>query len=82
MSLHLRHPMFTSYESRRSRAYDDQRATFAPRVRSFHSTNPSKMPSSKGEPTDPELREQVKEEVKGEQKGTLTIHHQLTLPEF
>ncbi|KAK5120578.1 hypothetical protein LTR85_006234 [Meristemomyces frigidus] len=27
------------------------------------------MPSSKGEPTDPELREKVKEEVKGEQKG-------------
>ncbi|KAK5115977.1 hypothetical protein LTR62_000433 [Meristemomyces frigidus] len=28
------------------------------------------MPSSKGEPTDPELREQVKEEVKAEEKGT------------
>ncbi|KAK1056115.1 hypothetical protein LTR74_015147 [Friedmanniomyces endolithicus] len=27
------------------------------------------MPSSKGEPTDPELREKVKEEVKGESKG-------------
>lgn len=27
------------------------------------------MPSSKGEPTDPELREQVKEEVKAEEKG-------------
>ena len=29
------------------------------------------MPSSKGEPTDPELREKVKEEVKGEEKGKL-----------
>jgi hypothetical protein len=28
-----------------------------------------KMPSSKGNPTDPELREQVKEEVKAEEKG-------------
>jgi len=27
------------------------------------------MPSSKGKPTDPELREQVKEEVKQESKG-------------
>ncbi len=30
-----------------------------------------KMPSSKGNPTDPELREQVKEEVKAEEKGKL-----------
>jgi hypothetical protein len=29
----------------------------------------TKMPSSKGNPTDPELREQVKEEVKAEGKG-------------
>jgi hypothetical protein len=28
-----------------------------------------KMPSSKGKPTDPELREEVKEEVKGMEKG-------------
>ena len=28
-----------------------------------------KMPSSKGEPTDPKLREKVKEEVKNEEKG-------------
>jgi hypothetical protein len=27
------------------------------------------MPSSKGNPTDPELREEVKEEVKAEEKG-------------
>jgi len=27
------------------------------------------MPSSKGEPTDPELREEVKNEVKAEEKG-------------
>ncbi|KAK5134445.1 hypothetical protein LTR08_006492 [Meristemomyces frigidus] len=27
------------------------------------------MPSSKGEPTDPELREKIKEEVKSEEKG-------------
>ncbi|KAK6443481.1 hypothetical protein LTR95_000308 [Oleoguttula sp. CCFEE 5521] len=30
------------------------------------------MPSSKGEPTDPELREKIKEEVKAEEKGTLS----------
>lgn len=30
-----------------------------------------RMPSSKGEPTDPELREQVKEEVKAEEKGEI-----------
>jgi len=29
------------------------------------------MPSSKGNPTDPELRERVKEEVKNEEKGLL-----------
>jgi hypothetical protein len=29
------------------------------------------MPSSKGEPTDPELREKIKEEVKNEEKGKL-----------
>lgn len=29
------------------------------------------MTSSKGEPTDPELREKIKEEVKAEEKGTL-----------
>ena len=35
------------------------------------------MPSSKGNPTDPELREQVKEEVKAEEKGMadLIISH-------
>jgi hypothetical protein len=27
------------------------------------------MPSSKGNPTDPELRKEVKEEVKAEEKG-------------
>jgi hypothetical protein len=31
--------------------------------------SPEKMPSSKGIPTDPELREKVKEEVKAEEKG-------------
>ncbi|RMY50719.1 hypothetical protein D0865_06744 [Hortaea werneckii] len=30
------------------------------------------MPSTKGEPTDPELREKIKEEVKNEEKGKLT----------
>jgi hypothetical protein len=29
------------------------------------------MPSSKGKPTDPELREKIKEEVKNEEKGAL-----------
>ena len=28
------------------------------------------MPSSKGEPTNPELREKIKEQVKNEEKGT------------
>lgn len=33
------------------------------------------MPSSKGEPTDPELREKIKEEVKAEEKGeTVALH--------
>lgn len=31
------------------------------------------MPSSKGEPTDPELRERIKEEVKAEEKGTVPL---------
>jgi hypothetical protein len=31
------------------------------------------MPSSKGTPTDPELREKIKEEVKAEEKG-MTAH--------
>jgi hypothetical protein len=31
------------------------------------------MPSSKGELTDPELREKIKEEVKSEEKGTLYL---------
>ncbi|KAI6838557.1 hypothetical protein KC340_g3648 [Hortaea werneckii] len=31
------------------------------------------MPSTKGEPTDPELREKIEEEVKNEEKGKL--HH-------
>lgn len=32
------------------------------------------MPSSKGEPTDPELREKIKEEVKNEEKGVSTLN--------
>jgi len=35
----------------------------------FTSARPTSMPSSKGEPTDPELREEIKEEVKEEEKG-------------
>jgi len=31
------------------------------------------MPSSKGTPTDPDLREQVKEEVKAEEKGAFRM---------
>lgn len=31
--------------------------------------NQENMPSSKGNPTDPELREKIKEEVKNEEKG-------------
>lgn len=32
---------------------------------------PNTMPSSKGEPTDPQMREEIKEEVKNEEKGEL-----------
>lgn len=32
------------------------------------------MPSSKGNPTDPELREKIKEEVKNEEKGSLQVN--------
>lgn len=31
------------------------------------------MPSSKGKPTDPELREKIKEEVQAEEKGLFGI---------
>lgn len=31
------------------------------------------MGSSKGEPTDPDLRERIKEEVKNEEKGTIVL---------
>lgn len=37
----------------------------------YYSTTTLKMPSSKGEPTDPELREKIKEEVKAEEKGKI-----------
>lgn len=42
----------------------------------YHTSSykPNKMPSSKGEPTDPELREKVKEEVKAEEKGKVSIY--------
>ena len=36
-------------------------------------SNDNNMPSSKGKPTDPQLREEVKEEVKKESKGTTRI---------
>jgi hypothetical protein len=58
-----------SHSSRRYRAYDEQRATLKPK-QSVSSQDSSSMPSSKGEPTDPELREKIKEEVKAEEKGT------------
>ncbi|KAK0305333.1 hypothetical protein LTR01_006857 [Friedmanniomyces endolithicus] len=67
-------PSRMTLESKRSRAFDDQRASFVPRRRvpvipaASHTRT---MPSSKGEPTDPELREKVKEEVKGESKGNI-----------
>ena len=52
--------------SKRTREYDDkQRAIFKPKS----TVNLRAMPSSKGEPTDPELREKIKEEVKNEEKG-------------
>jgi len=35
------------------------------------------MPSSKGEPTDPKLREEIKEEVKDEEKGTVVFTQHL-----
>lgn len=37
------------------------------------------MPSSKGEPTDPELREKIKEEVKAEEKGKLPAIQRSTI---
>jgi len=37
--------------------------------RNFTNATTSRMPSSKGTPTDPELREEVKEEVKAMEKG-------------
>jgi hypothetical protein len=40
------------------------------------------MPSSKGEPTDPELREKIKEEVKNEEKGVLHRDASWYLTEF
>lgn len=64
--------------TRRQKEYDSQRATQSPRARDTKGyserdwrariSNES-MPSSKGEPTDPELRERIKEEVKNEEKG-------------
>ena len=56
--------------SSREKEYDSQRATFN---RTKSSSSDIKMPSSKGEPTDPELREKIKEEVKNEEKGTLGL---------
>lgn len=53
-------------------AYDLQRATFKPR-RNFANASINSMPSSKGEPTDPELREKIKEEVKNEEKGMFSV---------
>ena len=38
--------------------------------RLLSSTLPATMPSSKGEPTDPQMREEIKEEVKQEEKGS------------
>ena len=52
--------------SQRDREYNSQRAIFKPKS----IPNLKKMPSSKGEPTDPELREKIKEEVKNEEKGS------------
>lgn len=56
----------------------------------YHTSyKPNKMPSSKGEPTDPELREKVKEEVKAEEKGKvpypsihLSIYPSIYLPDL
>ena len=44
------------------------------------SRNHNDMPSSKGKPTDPQLREEVKEEVKKESKGTTRIPFHSTPP--
>ena len=41
--------------------------------RQYSSSGKRKMPSSKGKPTDPKLREEVKEEVKQESKGVYQI---------
>ena len=37
------------------------------------------MPSSKGKPTDPELREKIKNEVKNEEKGTFANFHHIQI---
>ena len=59
-----------SDSKKRLREYDDkQRAVFKPKS----TQNLRNMPSSKGEPTDPELREKIKEEVKNEEKGIFEI---------
>lgn len=44
--------------TRRQREYDSQRATVIPSRKKSRGAE-SKMPSSKGEPTDPELREKI-----------------------
>lgn len=41
--------------------------------RTFTSSTTASMPSSKGTPTDPELREKIKEEVKAEEKGMAAL---------
>lgn len=81
--------------TRRQREYDSQRATRSPRpgesTKGVSESNwrqkleverwieETKMPSSKGEPTDPELREKIREEVKAEEKGTLCLSSPTTL---
>ena len=40
------------------------------------------MPSSKGEPTDPELREKIKEEVKNLEKGTFVLFRLPLMPSY
>lgn len=64
--------------TKRQKEYDSQRATPTPRSSSKSQSQrypggsvkaSAIMPSSKGEPTDPELREKIKEEVKNEEKG-------------
>lgn len=63
--------------TKRQREYDSQRATQQTRFREAKfggaSNRTEAMPSSKGEPTDPELRDEKRKEVKNMEKGASSL---------